>query len=89
MARLLAGVPMPLPGRPMSASHVEMKLVALMRANNIRHAGIVINNVPCPGDFGCETLAGVLLLEGYSITVYGSNGYRRTFTGGKRAPWQR
>lgn len=85
----LPDVPMPRSGRPLAASHVEMKLVAHMRANRIRHAAIVINNRPCPGDFGCETLSGVLLPEGYSITVYGTGGYRQTFTGGKRAPWQR
>jgi hypothetical protein len=89
VARLLGEVPMPRPGRPMSASHVELKLVAHMRANGIRRATIVINNVPCPGDFGCEILAGVLLPEGHSITVHGTGGYKRTFTGGKRAPWQR
>ncbi len=89
VARLLREIPLPRPGRPYTASHAELKLAAHMRANGIRHATIVINHVPCKLDFGCEALLGVLLPEGYSLTVYGTDGYHRTFKGGKRPPWLR
>ncbi|WP_197288716.1 DddA-like double-stranded DNA deaminase toxin [Nocardia sp. NRRL S-836] len=87
--RLLREAGLPRPGRPFTASHAEMKLAAHMRANDVRHAEIVINNVPCKLDFGCEALLGVVLPEGFSLTVHGTNGYHRTFTGGRRPPWQR
>ncbi|MGW6932880.1 DddA-like double-stranded DNA deaminase toxin [Lentzea sp. NPDC054927] len=59
-----------------------------MRRENIRHASVVINYVPCRMKWGCDNLLPVLLPEGFTLTVYGPN-YRKTFTGGKRPPWQR
>jgi len=79
----------PLPGQPWVASHVEMKLAAHMRTNDIKSAELVINNTPCLLDLGCESLIGVVLPAGSSLTVHGVNGYTQTFTGGKRPPWRR
>lgn len=87
--RLLREAGLPRPGRPFTASHAEMKLAAHMRTNRIRRAEMVINNRPCKLDYGCETLLGVILPEGFSLTIHGTNGYRQTFTGGQRAPWRR
>ncbi|WP_440898812.1 DddA-like double-stranded DNA deaminase toxin [Actinosynnema sp.] len=79
----------PRPGMPFVAMHVEIKLAAHMRRNNIEHATVVINNIPCPLVWGCENLIGVVLPAGSSLTVHGSNGYERTFTGGRKPPWPR
>lgn len=59
-----------------------------MRREKIQHASVVINYVPCRLKWGCDNLLPVILPEGYTLTVYGPN-YRKTFTGGKRPPWQR
>ncbi|MCR3746113.1 DddA-like double-stranded DNA deaminase toxin [Lentzea californiensis] len=75
-------------GPPITITHVETKLAVRMRRENIRHASVVINYTPCRMKWGCDNLLPVLLPEGYTLTVYGPN-YRKTFTGGKRPPWQR
>ena len=79
----------PLPGQPWVASHAEMKVAAHMRNNDIKHAELLINNTPCLLDLGCESLIGVVLPAGSSLTVHGVDGYKQTFTGGKRPPWRR
>jgi hypothetical protein len=75
-------------GLPRRASDVEMKLAAYMRSHGIRSATVVINNTPCPGPFGCDELVPVLLPEGYTLTVYGSNDFTRTYRGGATPPWR-
>ncbi|WP_268844421.1 DddA-like double-stranded DNA deaminase toxin [Streptoalloteichus hindustanus] len=80
-----AGCPM-LPAS--TAADVELKLAVLMRDSGIRHAIVVTNNTPCQGPLGCDTLLPVVLPEGYALTVYGPNNYRRTFRGGAE-PWWR
>lgn len=75
-----------------ASSDVELKLAALMLEKGstdpkMRHITLVINNRPCKGRLGCETLLPVLLLEGYSLTVHGPD-YRKRFTGGAK-PWWR
>ncbi|WP_238412399.1 DddA-like double-stranded DNA deaminase toxin [Saccharothrix deserti] len=60
-----------------------------MRENGIRHATVVINNRSCAGRYGCETLVGLILSKGSTLTVYGTNGYMKTILGGQRAPRQR
>lgn len=48
---------------------------------------ILINNVPCEGPYGCDSLVPVILPAGYALTVYGPN-YKKTFRGGA-TPWWR
>ncbi|GAA1315727.1 DddA-like double-stranded DNA deaminase toxin [Saccharothrix xinjiangensis] len=79
----------PLPGPPVVATHVEMKVAARMRRDGITDAVVVVNHSPCRLMWGCENLLGVVLPEGSRLTVYGTDGYQRIFTGGKRPPWQR
>jgi hypothetical protein len=69
--------------------HAETKLAAYIRDNDIRHATVVVNNPACPGTFGCETLVGLILPAGFSLTIHGPDGYNKTITGGLRPPWQR
>jgi len=75
-------------GLPRRASDVEMKLAAYMRNHGIRSATVVINNTPCAGPFGCDELVPVLLPEGCTLTVYGSNNFTRTYQGGATPPWR-
>ncbi|MEU4802538.1 DddA-like double-stranded DNA deaminase toxin [Actinosynnema sp. NPDC023587] len=77
----------PRPGMPFVSMHVEMKPAVRMIKNDIRHATLVIDNVPCGLILGCEKLLGVVLPTGFSLTVHGTDGYRRTFTGGQEPPW--
>ena len=86
--RILREARFPEKGPPITITHVETKLAVQMRRENIRHASVVINYVPCRLKWGCDSLLPVLLPEGFTLTVYGPN-YRKTFTGGKRPPWQR
>jgi len=65
-------------------THVEVKVAAEMVTNGQRHAELVVNNRPCVGPLGCDSLLPVLLPEGYSVTVYGPGGYRRVFEGGEQ-----
>jgi hypothetical protein len=70
---------------------VEMKLAAYMVAKGITHAEVVINNVPCKVENGCAKLVPVLLPEGSSLTVHGTdqkgNPTYVRFTGGSKPPW--
>ncbi|ATE53019.1 DddA-like double-stranded DNA deaminase toxin [Actinosynnema pretiosum] len=77
----------PLPGAPYVTTHVEMKLAVRMVGEDLRHATLVIDNVPCGLVLGCERLLGVVLPAGFSLTVHGAGGYERTFTGGQKPPW--
>ncbi|CCH28933.1 DddA-like double-stranded DNA deaminase toxin [Actinosynnema sp. NPDC047251] len=76
-------------GAPIVTTHVEMKIAGQMRRDGIREATLVIDNVPCAKLLGCENLIGVVLPAGYSLTVHGTGGYRRTFKGGQKPPWRR
>ncbi|MGQ0841011.1 DddA-like double-stranded DNA deaminase toxin [Actinokineospora sp.] len=69
------------------ASHVEIKLAAHMRKNAIRSIILALNNVPCTGELGCEALISVILPKGYSLTVYGSDGFVQKYEGGGTSPW--
>ncbi|MCP3805111.1 hypothetical protein NLX83_38185 [Allokutzneria sp. A3M-2-11 16] len=75
-----------------TAADVEMKLVALMREKGAddpewRHFTLVINNRPCRGILGCATLIGIMLPEGYSLTIHAPN-YHKRIPGGAK-PWWR
>jgi len=79
-----------MPGKAARTSDVEMKLAARMARHGIKHATVIINNYPCKGDFGCDTLVPVLLPEGCTLTVHGvypsGTRYYKRFTGGA-TPW--
>jgi hypothetical protein len=77
-----AGVPEKF--KPMSIDHAEMKVALRMVKSGTKHVELVINNVPCRGPWSCRTLLGLLLPEGYTLTVYGPNNYQGTFSGGKK-----
>lgn len=72
---------------PARLSDVEMKLAVHMRRHDIRSATLVINHFPCVGRYGCDELVPVILPEGYSLTVYGPEGFVRTYQGGKTSRW--
>ncbi|MCP3802344.1 hypothetical protein NLX83_24030 [Allokutzneria sp. A3M-2-11 16] len=61
------------------AVHVELKTLVWMRANRRQHTTIVIDNEPCPGPYGCDKVMPKLLRPGESLTIYGPEGYRKTF----------
>jgi hypothetical protein len=86
-AEFLKSLNMPRRGVPFIASHVETKLAVHMRDTGLRHATVLINNLPCPGLFGCEALIGMILPAGSTLTIYGSDGYEQTIAGGEKAPW--
>ncbi|MFE0020435.1 DddA-like double-stranded DNA deaminase toxin [Amycolatopsis sp. NPDC059021] len=75
-----AGVPMKLA----ITSHVEVKVATEMIQTGQRHSEIVVNNPPCVGIYGCDSMLPVLLPEGFSVTVYGPDGYQQTFAGGEQ-----
>ncbi len=77
-------------GLPNIAAHVETKLAAYMRNHNIPTATLIINNWPCEdGPLTCEQVVPALLPEGHTLTVYGPNGFSRTYRGGATPPWRK
>ncbi|WP_328450737.1 DddA-like double-stranded DNA deaminase toxin [Amycolatopsis sp. NBC_00438] len=75
------------------ASDVELRLAAMMREKGesdpgMRHVTLVINNVPCRGPYSCDRLLPVVLPDGYTITVHGTDGYVKTYTGGGVPRWR-
>ncbi|MGW6929571.1 DddA-like double-stranded DNA deaminase toxin [Lentzea sp. NPDC054927] len=82
------GIPM----RPAKASDVEMKVAARMVRDGMTHATVLINNTPCRGRLGCDTLVPIMLPDGATLTVHGVNEdgtlFRKRYTGGAR-PWWR
>ncbi|WP_410596271.1 DddA-like double-stranded DNA deaminase toxin [Amycolatopsis sp. lyj-23] len=75
----------PVPAETTRVSDVEQKLAARMVHEGRRHLDVALNNRPCKGPYGCDTLVPVILPEGYSMTVHAPR-YRKTFTGGAK-PW--
>ncbi|TNC23724.1 DddA-like double-stranded DNA deaminase toxin [Amycolatopsis alkalitolerans] len=65
-------------------THVEVKVATEMIQTGQRHTELVINNRPCVGPLGCDSLLPVLLPKGYAVTVYGPDGYKETFQGGEQ-----
>ncbi|WIX78923.1 SCP1.201-like deaminase [Amycolatopsis carbonis] len=75
------------PKRPLTAAaDVELKLAAEMRDDGIMDATLVINNTPCTGKTSCDGLLGIVLPEGSTLTVYGTDGFMKVYEGG--AKWQ-
>lgn len=81
---------MGMPRPPARASDVEMKVAYWQRMSDTTHATVVINNVPCKGQYSCDELVPVLLPEGSTLTVHGQTAsgvkFRKRYTGGKE-PW--
>ncbi|GAA1303443.1 DddA-like double-stranded DNA deaminase toxin [Saccharothrix xinjiangensis] len=75
-----------------TTADVEIKLAARMVRDGIRHATVLINDTPCVGRFGCDTLVPILLPAGATLTVHGMNAkgerFRKRHTGGAN-PWWR
>lgn len=67
-----------------AAADVELKIAAEMRDSGITDAPVVINNVPCKGQTSCDDLLGVVLPEGSTLTVHGTNGFTKVYRGGKQ-----
>lgn len=82
---------MGIPAAPVTSRDVEIKIAVYMARHGISDATVVINHVPCKGDFGCDTLVPVVLPEGCSLTVYGINRQgmtmKKTYTGGAKPSW--
>ena len=78
----------PAPGQTTTVADVEQKLAAQMATEGRTHMEVVINNEPCKGPYGCDSLVPVILPEGSTLTVHGPAGYRKTYTGGAK-PWWR
>ncbi|MEV0291138.1 DddA-like double-stranded DNA deaminase toxin [Kribbella sp. NPDC050820] len=66
-------------GQITSPSHVETKFAMRMRLQGLKHEIIVVNQRPCKGRFGCEELLGDILPSGSTLTVFGPNGFKRTY----------
>ncbi len=81
-AKLLREKGIPQRGDITTTADVEQKIAARMVREGRKHVDVVLNNRPCRGVFGCDTLLPVILPKGYSLTVHAPN-YRKTFTGGK------
>jgi hypothetical protein len=66
-------------GEIMSPSHVETKFGMFMRRNGLKHESIVINNIPCEGEWSCGELLRDILPPGATLTVFGPAGFKRTY----------
>ncbi|GAB3735521.1 SCP1.201-like deaminase [Amycolatopsis oliviviridis] len=82
--QLLQKAGLPPNRKPVVTTHVEAKVATQMIKSEQQHAELVLNNRPCVGPLGCDTLLPVLLPEGYSVTVYGPEGFTETFEGGEQ-----
>ncbi|WET78192.1 SCP1.201-like deaminase [Amycolatopsis sp. QT-25] len=88
-ARLLRdhGIPPDGRGELATTADIEQKLAARMVSEGRKHLDVTLNNRPCKGPYGCDTLVPIILPEGYTMTVHAPK-YRKTFTGGA-TPWSR
>ncbi|MEU4604036.1 DddA-like double-stranded DNA deaminase toxin [Kribbella sp. NPDC023972] len=66
-------------GEIMSPSHVETKFGMFMRRKGLKHESIVINNIPCEGEWSCGELLRDILPPGATLTVFGPAGFKRTY----------
>jgi hypothetical protein len=65
-------------GERISPSHGETKFDMFMRLDGLKHESIVINNIPCEGEWSCEELLKGLP-PGATLTVLGPAGFKRTY----------
>lgn len=54
------------------ASHVEPKLAVHMAQTGLTNVVVTINNTPCPGPLGCDTLLPAVLPPDATLTVHGT-----------------
>ncbi|WP_147460188.1 DddA-like double-stranded DNA deaminase toxin [Actinokineospora cianjurensis] len=66
---------------PLTAADVEVKLAVHMRNNKIMRVELAINNIPCVGEWGCDTLVPRILPRGYTMTIHGSGGFHAIYHG--------
>ncbi|WP_103349684.1 DddA-like double-stranded DNA deaminase toxin [Amycolatopsis sp. CA-128772] len=77
------------PRLPVTASRdVELQIAAEMRDTGITDATVAINNQPCTGPTSCDGLLSVVLPPGSTLTVYGTDGFKKVYKGGA-TPWWR
>ncbi|WP_370943919.1 DddA-like double-stranded DNA deaminase toxin [Amycolatopsis sp. cg5] len=69
------------------SADVELKLAVRMRKTGTRRCTVILNNSPCGGTWSCDRLLPVLLPEGYELTVYGIDGFKKVYKGGKERWW--
>ena len=67
------------PGPDTLGSHVEVKFALRMRRDGLTEETITINNRPCPGPYGCHRNLWKFLPDGARLTVYGPDGFKRTY----------
>ncbi|MER7245807.1 DddA-like double-stranded DNA deaminase toxin [Kribbella sp. NPDC000426] len=67
------------PGPDTLGSHVEVKFAMRMRRDGLTDETIMINNRPCPGPYGCHRNLWKFLPDGARLTVYGPDGFKRTY----------
>ncbi|WP_328995796.1 hypothetical protein OG394_14140 [Kribbella sp. NBC_01245] len=60
-------------------SHVETKFAMRMRLQGRKHETIMVNKLPCPGKWGCRALIGLILPPGSTLTVFGPDGFKKTY----------
>jgi hypothetical protein len=66
------------------SSHVEIKFALMMRERELTNETIVVNKRPCDGDLGCDQMLPRFLPAGGSLTVYGPDGFKRTYRGAEQ-----
>jgi hypothetical protein len=66
-------------GKIMSPTHVETKFGWYMRRTGLKNESIVINNIPCEGEWSCDQLLKDILPPGATLTVFGPDGFKRTY----------
>lgn len=72
-----------------AVDHAEGHAAASMREHNIREATLYLNNQPCPDiPWGCDRVLPDILPLRSRLTVYGPDGYAKTYEGtGKGIEW--
>lgn len=73
------GIPPRNGGSITTPSHVETKFAMRMRVQGLKHETIIVNKLPCPGKWGCRALIGLILPPGSTLTVFGPDGFKKTY----------
>ncbi|TDU87568.1 nucleic acid/nucleotide deaminase of polymorphic system toxin [Kribbella voronezhensis] len=71
---------LPPKGNVTTPSHVEVKFAMRMRQRGLMHETIIVNKLPCTGKWGCERFLRYILPPGATLTVFGPDGFKRTYT---------
>ncbi|MEU4194878.1 DddA-like double-stranded DNA deaminase toxin [Kribbella sp. NPDC026611] len=73
------GIPPRNDGSITTPSHVETKFAMRMRVQGLKHETIMVNKLPCPGKWGCRALIGLILPPGSTLTIFGPDGFKKTY----------